>query len=96
MYQQVLKFPHLMVDENTNLAWPTVIDNDHDDSGFIITFRSFESEPVVSFALRGNLPEIAKHIVEVIFQNRLLTIELLKYLATDPATKHGLLDTELN
>jgi hypothetical protein len=91
MYQQVTEFPHLMVDKNTNMAWPTVIDNAHDDSGFMLTFRSFEPDPVVSFALRGNLPQIAKHIVEVIFQNRVLTIELIKYLSTDPAMLKELL-----
>ena len=96
MYQQVTKFPHLMVDQNTNMAWPTVVDNEHDDSGFMLTFRSFEAEPIVSFAMRGNLPEIAKHIVEVIFQNPLLTKELIKYLASDPAVKHSLLQQELN
>lgn len=90
-YQQIKNFPHLFVDQNTDMAWPTVVDDHHDNTGLLISVDSKSSDPTVSFAMTGDKNLIAIAMNEILFNDAELAIAFMAELARDKGVMKELL-----
>lgn len=96
-YQQIKTFPHLFVDQNTDMAWPTVVDDQHDNTGLLITVDSKSNSPVVSFCVSGDKAILTKAINQIVFNDEELALSLLAELSKDKGVMNEvLLNTRSN
>lgn len=78
------EFPAIFLNESQDLAWPTIVNSEHNDTALLITIDSKSSNPIALFASVGNKAMLAKAINQIIFNDEELALALLAELSADP------------
>lgn len=80
----VSNFPYLMLDENGNIAWDTVVDSEHHNTALLITTDSLSNDPAALVSMVGSKQALAAAINQIVFNDEELAIALLNEMSKDP------------